>query len=629
MSFIALIKSLGLNIALLISLTAIYRYTLSHSNTLKNHQLSVINGCLFGTVGVVGMLVPVHVMPGVILDGRVVVVALAGAFTGGLSALVAAIPVSLYRLYVGGIGAWPGVGAVVVGAVAGTLFYRQYRQSIKITNLIVLGVVLALQGLLWVFALPTNLQMTSFLKFWFPVGIAYPAGTVFLGLLLIREKRQHTLEQTLQENEKRLATQLSEQEALLNISHAILEMKQPGDLKVFAQTLLATLRSLNVNAQSIAIHRVQDISTGLVHSLRIVQDEVITDLTPHQAEPDFIEVWETKIARYRANVKKTHPEDFKGIQERFKGLPILSYVDTPFQQGILCMHSIHADAFSENDIALLKKIATMLSVGMARIEDLENVEQRTQELEIEISERKRVEQELVRSQRLRAVGELSAGISHNLNNILTGILGPAMLLEIMELSDEAREEVTHILNAGNRAKDLVRRLHLTTRGAQLDTPQAVDVNTIIKEAILITQPRWKDETESKGQRITLNQNINPVPPVKGTPAGLLDLMINFLFNAIDALPHGGEINISTKQMNSKVWITIQDTGIGMDVETQKRIFEPFFTTKANIGTGLGLATAYNTIEKWGGTVDVTSQPERGTTFVVKLEPWQEETPTTN
>jgi len=107
------------------------------------------------------------------------------------------------------------------------------------------------------------------------------------------------------------------------------------------------------------------------------------------------------------------------------------------------------------------------------------------------------------------------------------------------------------------------------------------------------------------------------------------MMINFLFNAIDAMPEGGTINIMTQKTNDNpIHITVQDTGIGMDLETQERIFEPFFTTKADIGTGLGLATAYNTVLKWGGTIEVTSQPSQGTTFTVTLEPWQEETPTT-
>ena len=198
-----------------------------------------------------------------------------------------------------------------------------------------------------------------------------------------------------------------------------------------------------------------------------------------------------------------------------------------------------------------------------------------------------------------------------------------MLLEMQDLTPEARAEVTNIIGAGNRARDLVRRLHLATRGAQQDIPQSVDVNTIIEEAILLTRPRWKDEAESKGIVLSIEKNLNATSLVQGTPAGLLDMIINFIFNAIDALPHGGNIQISTKQMdNDQTWITIQDNGIGMDAETQKRVFEPFFTTKANIGTGLGLATAYNTVKKWGGTIDVI-------TFLVKLKQWKNNTSSPN
>lgn len=622
MPILTLIKSLGLNVALLISLTAIYRQTLARTHTIRGHHLSMLNGCLFGIVGVVGMLVPVQVIPGVILDGRVLVVALAGAFTGGLSAAIAGAFVSLYRLYLGGIGAWAGVGAVVVGALLGTLFYRRYRQSLGVKHLLILGITLAIQGLLWVLALPTDLQVSSFLSFWLPVGIAYPVGTVFLGLLLLNEQRQNRLEHTLQENEKHLALQLLEQEALLNISHAISEMKQPADLKRVALAILSALQDLNINAQSIAIHRIQDAKQNLIRTLRVASNNVISNLVHYQASPEFMHVWTSKQIWHRPNIQKSHPQNFEALTKRFGGLPIHCNVDVPFLQGVLCMHSTHIDAFSESDIQVLQKIAEMLSVGMARVEDLEHLEQRTEELEKEITERKRVEEELVRTQRLRAVGELSAGISHNLNNILTGILGPAMLLELKDLSPDARVEVAQILKAGNRAKDLVRRLHSATRGAQQDIIQGADLNTIVNEAIQLTQPRWKDEAESKGILIQINQNLSPVPTINGTPAGLLDIIINIIFNATDALPNGGDINIRTKEKDNKVLLTVQDTGIGMDAETQARIFEPFFTTKANIGTGLGMATAYNSIQKWGGTIDVTSQPQKGTTFHITFLPLQ-------
>lgn len=630
MSFFALIKSLGINLALLLSMSTIYRQTLVHGHNTRKIYLSLINGCLFGCVSIAGMIVPVEVTPGILLDGRVVVVALSGAFTGGVSACIAGGLTCLYRIYLGGVGTLPGVGAIVVGAALGTLFYHRYQPKLNTLHLLGLGFLLVTEGLLWTLALPIESRFVLFGIYAIPVGIAYPVGTVFLGTLLINEKRQYQLEQTLHESEKYLALQLSEQAALFNISHTILEMKQPSDLKYVAQATLSILQNLNINAQAIAIHRIQNAENRHVSALRIVSDKVITDLGAHQAEPEFIAVWTQKQMRYRTHIQNTAPQDFENIKNRFEGLPIQSHVDMPFQQGIVCMHSTHPNAFSDNDISVLQKIAEMLSVGMARVEDLERLEQRTQELEKEISERTRVEQELVRTQRLRAAGELSAGISHNLNNILTGILGPAMLLEMQDLTSEARAEVNNIIGAGTRARDLVRRLHLATRGAQQDTPQAVDVNTIIEEAILLTRPRWKDEAESKGIVLTIEKNLNAISLVQGTPAGFLDMIINFIFNAIDALPQGGNIQISTKPMdNNQTWVTIQDNGIGMDAETQKRVFEPFFTTKADIGTGLGLATAYNTVKKWGGTIDVISQPKHGTTFLVKLKQWENKTPSSN
>jgi len=95
---------------------------------------------------------------------------------------------------------------------------------------------------------------------------------------------------------------------------------------------------------------------------------------------------------------------------------------------------------------------------------------------------------------------------------------------------------------------------------------------------------------------------------------LHDIFTNLIFNAVDAMPEGGRINIQTRMAADQVLITISDTGIGMDEETCRRIFEPFFTTKMDIGTGLGLSTVYNTVSRWGGGIEVDSSPARGTTF---------------
>lgn len=240
----------------------------------------------------------------------------------------------------------------------------------------------------------------------------------------------------------------------------------------------------------------------------------------------------------------------------------------------------------------------------------------------DLTERKRLEQELIRTERLWAAGELSAGICHNLNNLLTGVLGPADMLQVASNDPRVNHLAGIIIEAGTRAAELVHRLHLSVRGARIETLAPTALNQTINGVVQLTRPRWKDEPEAKGLAIEMRTALAEVPPIKGTPSELHDLLINLLFNAVEAMPQGGTITIKTAREGEFVRLDLSDTGIGMDEGTCLRVFEPFFTTKMSIGTGLGLSTLYNSVTQWGGTVAVESAPGKGTTFTLRFPVWE-------
>lgn len=235
----------------------------------------------------------------------------------------------------------------------------------------------------------------------------------------------------------------------------------------------------------------------------------------------------------------------------------------------------------------------------------------------DVTSRKKMEANMVRMQRLNAIGELSAGISHNLNNILVGVIGPAQMLQQMTNNEELLLESQNILDAGLQARDLVHRLHLSIRGEE-DMPSPTNLNTVIDDAVTMARPRWKDQSEVVGIRIEIIKNLGPINHVFATNSGLMDVIVNLIFNAVDALPEGGKITITTQQKENQVCLMVQDTGIGMPENVKNRVFEPLFTTKANVGTGLGLSTAYKQVENWGGEMSVESEPNKGTTFYIYL-----------
>ena len=148
----------------------------------------------------------------------------------------------------------------------------------------------------------------------------------------------------------------------------------------------------------------------------------------------------------------------------------------------------------------------------------------------DITDRRRTEQELVRLERLRALGELAAGVSHNLNNMLTGILGPAQLIKHLSEDPMILREADIIISSSRRAADLVHRLNLSVRGKDDREVSPVSINALIQSVVDETRPRWKDEPESRGVSIDVVTDLKDVPPVRGTPSKLHDVLVNVLFN---------------------------------------------------------------------------------------------------
>lgn len=244
---------------------------------------------------------------------------------------------------------------------------------------------------------------------------------------------------------------------------------------------------------------------------------------------------------------------------------------------------------------------------------------------VDITERRNTEREMSRLERLRGLGEMSAGISHNLNNILVGILGPAELLKAMSDDPAVRAEAEEILAAGERARELVERLNRTVRGERGELLQEVALNRHVRDVIQMARPRWKDDAEARGLTIELIEDLEEVPPIAAAAAEVDELLLNLLFNAVDAMPEGGTISVRTRADGDLVQLIVADTGVGMDEDTRERLFEPFFTTKMEVGSGLGLSTVLGTVTRWGGGIEVVSAPDEGAEFILSLPRWQEGT----
>ena len=240
----------------------------------------------------------------------------------------------------------------------------------------------------------------------------------------------------------------------------------------------------------------------------------------------------------------------------------------------------------------------------------------------DITERRRMEQELIRLERMRARSEMVQGVNHNLNNLLNGVLLPAQLLKDNLEDPQDRQRAELIETAAQGAAELVRRLNRAAKGEEEDL-QSVALSPRVLAALEGTQSLWQAEAEGRGITIDLVTKLEDVPPIRGTASEVDDILVNLIVNAVDALPEGGTITIGTEAMGDFVHLTVSDTGIGMDAETQRRVFEPLFTTKVDTGSGLGLYLVHTTVSNWGGDITVDSTLGKGTTFTLRLPFWQE------
>jgi two-component system NtrC family sensor kinase len=234
------------------------------------------------------------------------------------------------------------------------------------------------------------------------------------------------------------------------------------------------------------------------------------------------------------------------------------------------------------------------------------------------------QQQLLQSRKMAAVGTLTSGVAHELNNPLNNIsLTVETLLDDFDELEEERKKtlLEDIFTQVQRASATVRNLLDFTRKDQ-PVFTAVAVPDLLETSLRLV----RNELALAGVEATVDVALD-LPRVNGNPRNLQQVFLNLFLNALEAMPSGGTLRIVARQRDDSVRIAVQDTGPGIAPEHLDQVFEPFFTTKeAGEGTGLGLSVSYSIVEKHGGLLEVESQPGRGTTFVVTLPAAQEGQP---
>jgi CheY-like chemotaxis protein len=237
---------------------------------------------------------------------------------------------------------------------------------------------------------------------------------------------------------------------------------------------------------------------------------------------------------------------------------------------------------------------------------------------------------------------MAGGVAHDFNNLLATVLARAQLLQAQTADPHLRQGLQVIERAALDGAETVRRILGFARARPEARYARVDIGALLEQVLEVTRPRWKDEAQRHGAAIEAVLAVEPVSPVLGNAAELREVLVNLIFNAVDAMPRGGRLTLGARRLlrpgytgtslnphrqvladrvegtHEVVELWVQDTGAGMPEAVRRRAFDPFFTTKGVRGTGLGLSVVYGIIQRHGGEVLLESQEAAGTTVIIRL-----------
>jgi signal transduction histidine kinase len=275
--------------------------------------------------------------------------------------------------------------------------------------------------------------------------------------------------------------------------------------------------------------------------------------------------------------------------------------------GVLCVDNLLRDTpITRKDIAGLRPFAEQAAVAI-----------QSDRLFAQLCQ---AQEALVRSERLSAIGELADGIAHNINNILTAVLGYAELIQHEpEVTQQTREYAHIIAQAALEGAEIANRMMQFANREVYLGKTVFELAAVVREAIELTRPLWPNHVIGRGAHIEIVIELTPALYVSGVSSEIREVMANLIKNAVEAMPDGGTLMVRCCSRDENAVVDVVDNGIGMDEATRRRVFEPLFTTKGPaLGSGLGLAVVWGIIERHNGHIQVQSQPGAGTTFSIVL-----------
>ena len=412
--------------------------------------------------------------------------------------------------------------------------------------------------------------------------------------------------------ERRLHAQLGRMNLLHRISRAIAERQ---DLPSILETVVSHIESdlplefacaclYDQTDQVLTVANVGARSRPLAEVLRLTQGVAIP-------------IDENGLARC-ARGDLVYEPDIAAVSfafpKRLAGAGLRALVVAPLQLeskvfGTLVAARREPGSFSSGDCEFLRQLSEHVALAAHHA-------QLYGALEAAYNDLRQTQESAMQHERLSALGQMASGVAHDINNAITPIAlyAETMLDHEKGLTPQGRNYLQIIDHAIHDVAQTIARLRaFHMRHEPSLAPSPVQLNGLIEQVVSLTRARWSDIPQQRGIVIDLRTELAPgLPYVQGDESEIREALINLVFNAVDAMPGGGELLLRTSIDGGAAFVEVVDSGTGMDEETRRRCLEPFFTTKGASGSGLGLAMVYGMAERHGARIDIHSEIGRGT-----------------
>lgn len=686
---------LVLNLALLIALSIVSGF-ISRRWPKKSRTGPWLQGLLFGSAAVLGMLKPLVLGPGLIFDGRSLMISLCALFHGPLAGIIAALMATLCRIQLGGVGAFTGILVIISSLAIGlaTHFYLKPRQNIPSTkDLFLFGLAVHLAMLALMLTLPGTSLWLVIHNMALPILLIYPLATVLAGRVLTEqevsiqslenlERAKNNLDTTLKSiGDAVIATDrkgnitlmnpvaenltgwnLSEalQKPLIEVFHIVsaenrnaaenpvkkvLASKKTEGLANHTLLIAKDGTERQISDSAAPIFQDEGILTGVVLVFRDVSEEYRMLENLKESEEDYRRLFEEHAAvklildpetgdvidanEAAANFYGWSREELK--KKRIQDINTLSPEEIAAEiEKVKKEKRIHFEFRHRRADGSIRDVAILSSV--IRLKNKEYLHS----IIHDISQRKRLEAQLIQSQKMESIGRLAGGVAHDFNNMLGIIMGNAELMETrLDASHPAMDELREIKKAAERSTELTKQLLAFAR-RQTIAPRVLNLNHSIEGMLKMLHRLIGEDIELRWHPA---ENLRYI---RMDSSQLDQILVNLAVNAKDAIAGVGKMTIETVNASfgedygeshgdyipgDYVMLAVSDNGCGIEKEHLTQLFEPFFTTKSQgSGTGLGLSMIYGIVRQNQGFINVYSEPGKGSTFRIYLPATDEEIP---